>query len=222
MSPARREDSPLRCHTSRLPGDEQPADKDRGEGGRDGPARGKVQGDLPEATRLYSQLRSATDIPQPLERAVTVLKVIQDVDYLVPRCDEHIDSEFREFLVGVGSAPRRRSRRPATDNRYARRPRPDFLQVPPVDRRNLGSSTSIGPRRPSGGAGAARVDSRRGSGRVRRHVAAEGRRRGRKRLLDETAASHRPVPSPYVAGACSGDPTDGDAFRHVEPSDGRG
>jgi hypothetical protein len=40
--------------------------------------------------------------PQPLDKGGTVLKVIQDVDYLVHRCDEHIDTEFREFLVGVG------------------------------------------------------------------------------------------------------------------------
>jgi hypothetical protein len=40
--------------------------------------------------------------PQPLERGGTVLKVIQDVEFLVNRCDEHINSEFREFLVGVG------------------------------------------------------------------------------------------------------------------------
>ncbi len=40
--------------------------------------------------------------PQPLDKGGTVLKVIQDVDYLVHRCDEHINSEFREFLVGVG------------------------------------------------------------------------------------------------------------------------
>jgi hypothetical protein len=40
--------------------------------------------------------------PQPLDKDGTVLKVIQDVDYLVHRCDEHIDTEFREFLVGVG------------------------------------------------------------------------------------------------------------------------
>ena len=25
-----------------------------------------------------------------------------DVDYLVHRCNEHINSEFREFLLGVG------------------------------------------------------------------------------------------------------------------------
>lgn len=40
--------------------------------------------------------------PQPLESGGTVLKVIQDVEFLVHRCDEHINSEFREFLVGVG------------------------------------------------------------------------------------------------------------------------
>jgi predicted secreted protein len=40
--------------------------------------------------------------PQPLERSGTVLKVIQDVEFLVNRCDEHINAEFREFLVGLG------------------------------------------------------------------------------------------------------------------------
>lgn len=40
--------------------------------------------------------------PQPLDKGGTVLKVIQDVEYLVTRCDEHINSEFREFLLGVG------------------------------------------------------------------------------------------------------------------------
>jgi hypothetical protein len=40
--------------------------------------------------------------PQPLDKGGTVLTVIQDVDYLVHRCDEHINSEFREFLLGVG------------------------------------------------------------------------------------------------------------------------
>jgi hypothetical protein len=32
----------------------------------------------------------------------TVLKVIQDVEFLVYRCDEHINAEFREFLTAVG------------------------------------------------------------------------------------------------------------------------
>lgn len=43
--------------------------------------------------------------PQPLERGGTVLNVIQDVEYLVSRCDEQINSEFREFLIGVGCSP---------------------------------------------------------------------------------------------------------------------
>ena len=43
--------------------------------------------------------------PQPLERSATVLNVIQDVEFLVSRCDEHIHCEFREFLVGVGCSP---------------------------------------------------------------------------------------------------------------------
>jgi hypothetical protein len=40
--------------------------------------------------------------PQPLDKGGTVLKVIQDVEYLVHRSDEHINSEFREFLIGTG------------------------------------------------------------------------------------------------------------------------
>jgi hypothetical protein len=40
--------------------------------------------------------------PQPLDKGGTVLKVIQDVEFLVNCCDEHINIEFREFLVGVG------------------------------------------------------------------------------------------------------------------------
>jgi len=40
--------------------------------------------------------------PQGLELGGTVLKVIQDVEFLVHRCDEHINTEFREFLRGVG------------------------------------------------------------------------------------------------------------------------
>ena len=43
--------------------------------------------------------------PQPLERGGTVLKVIQDIEFLVNRCDEHITAEFREFLRGVGCTP---------------------------------------------------------------------------------------------------------------------
>lgn len=43
--------------------------------------------------------------PQPLERGGTVLKVIQDVEFLVNRCDDHIDSGFRELLIRVGCSP---------------------------------------------------------------------------------------------------------------------
>ena len=31
-----------------------------------------------------------------------MLRVIQDVEFLVFRCDEHIDTEFRQFLIGIG------------------------------------------------------------------------------------------------------------------------
>jgi hypothetical protein len=40
--------------------------------------------------------------PQPLERGGTVLKVTLDIEFLVNRCDEHINAEFREFLNRVG------------------------------------------------------------------------------------------------------------------------
>ena len=40
--------------------------------------------------------------PQPLERGGTVQKVIQDVEFLVHRCDEHINAEFRLFLLTAG------------------------------------------------------------------------------------------------------------------------
>jgi hypothetical protein len=40
--------------------------------------------------------------PRALKVAGTVLKVIQDVDFLVKRCDEHIDAEFRQFLKDCG------------------------------------------------------------------------------------------------------------------------
>ena len=41
--------------------------------------------------------------PQALALGGTVLKVIEDVDFLVLRCDEHINSEFRAFLAGVSA-----------------------------------------------------------------------------------------------------------------------
>jgi hypothetical protein len=40
--------------------------------------------------------------PQALARSGTVLNVIQDVEFLVFRCDEHINAEFRHFLQGMG------------------------------------------------------------------------------------------------------------------------
>jgi hypothetical protein len=40
--------------------------------------------------------------PQPLDKGGTVLKVIQDAEFLVNRCDEHINSEFRQFLTHAG------------------------------------------------------------------------------------------------------------------------
>ncbi len=43
--------------------------------------------------------------PQSLTRTGTVGKVIQDVEFLVTRSDDHITSEFREFLTGLGCTP---------------------------------------------------------------------------------------------------------------------
>jgi len=40
--------------------------------------------------------------PQLLKLGGTVIKVIEDVEWLVQRCDEHITVEFREFLRGIG------------------------------------------------------------------------------------------------------------------------
>ena len=40
--------------------------------------------------------------PQPLSTSDTVLKVIQDVQFLVSRCNDHINVEFRQFLVRMG------------------------------------------------------------------------------------------------------------------------
>lgn len=40
--------------------------------------------------------------PQPLDSGGTVLKVVEDVEFLVRRCDDHIDAEFRVFLTGLG------------------------------------------------------------------------------------------------------------------------
>jgi hypothetical protein len=40
--------------------------------------------------------------PQPLAKAGTVIKAIEDVEFLVNRCDEHITVEFRHFLAANG------------------------------------------------------------------------------------------------------------------------
>jgi len=37
-------------------------------------------------------------------RGGTGLKVIQDSEFLVNRCDEHIHAEFRQFLTAIGSS----------------------------------------------------------------------------------------------------------------------
>ena len=42
---------------------------------------------------------------QPLPLAGTVLKVIEDAEFLDCRCDDHIDAEFREFLLRTGCTP---------------------------------------------------------------------------------------------------------------------
>jgi hypothetical protein len=40
--------------------------------------------------------------PQPLTAADVVSRVIEDVEFLVLRCDEHIGVEFRQFLMDAG------------------------------------------------------------------------------------------------------------------------
>jgi hypothetical protein len=40
--------------------------------------------------------------PQPLGVASVVQRVIEDVEFLVRRCDEHINGEFRPFLLRAG------------------------------------------------------------------------------------------------------------------------
>ena len=43
--------------------------------------------------------------PQPLVKGGTVIKVIEDVEFLVNGCDEHMSGEFRQFLLGCGCPP---------------------------------------------------------------------------------------------------------------------
>jgi hypothetical protein len=43
--------------------------------------------------------------PQPLSTGSTVLKVIQDVEFFVRRCNEHVNVEFPLFLGRIGCNP---------------------------------------------------------------------------------------------------------------------
>ena len=43
--------------------------------------------------------------PQPLAKKATLERVVQDAEFLVERCDEHINAEFRHFLSGCGASP---------------------------------------------------------------------------------------------------------------------
>jgi hypothetical protein len=40
--------------------------------------------------------------PQPMGVADIVHRVLEDIEFLVHRCDEHINLEFRQFLLGTG------------------------------------------------------------------------------------------------------------------------
>lgn len=40
--------------------------------------------------------------PQPLTSADVVPRVLEDIEFLVRRCDEHINREFRQFLLDTG------------------------------------------------------------------------------------------------------------------------
>lgn len=40
--------------------------------------------------------------PQPLTSADVVVRVLDDIDFLVRRCDEHITTEVRQFMLGTG------------------------------------------------------------------------------------------------------------------------
>lgn len=43
--------------------------------------------------------------PQPMVSGAKVFKVIEDIEFLVRRCDDHIDAEFRQFLADAGCSP---------------------------------------------------------------------------------------------------------------------
>jgi hypothetical protein len=40
--------------------------------------------------------------PQPLADADIVRRVLDDIEFLVRRCDEHLNLEFRQFVLGTG------------------------------------------------------------------------------------------------------------------------
>ncbi len=40
--------------------------------------------------------------PQPISAADIVIRVLDDIRFFVTRCDEHIDAEFRRFLLAAG------------------------------------------------------------------------------------------------------------------------
>lgn len=48
--------------------------------------------------------------PQSIQGCGTVANVIRDVRFLVEKCDDHIDAEFREFLLDIGCAPQTMNR----------------------------------------------------------------------------------------------------------------
>jgi hypothetical protein len=57
-------------------------------------------------TRPAQQAVHAASLsPQSLPLGRTVFKVIQDSEFLVHRCDEHVNAEFREFLMGIDCPP---------------------------------------------------------------------------------------------------------------------
>ena len=69
-------------------------------------ARENASDQLEDRFRAIFQRRHNCDrprrSPQPLDRGGTVLKVIHDIEYLVHRSDEHITTEFRQFLIDAG------------------------------------------------------------------------------------------------------------------------
>ena len=71
-----------------------------------GPARERLEGRFRDVIQRQHDCIHNCDrprvSPQPLSTRSTVLKVIQDVAFLVRRCNEHIDAEFPQFLNRIG------------------------------------------------------------------------------------------------------------------------